>query len=87
MAQRSAGGIASNQHRKVGVVAGSRRVSAVDPGAVSEIGNQFVRTKPRPLAAPKGAAVPMGIDLALNVGEGGPGTGRNVMDCGSQGRH
>jgi hypothetical protein len=28
-----------------------------------------------------------GKEVALNVGKGGPGTGRTVMPCGSQGTH
>ena len=31
--------------------------------------------------------VKFGNEVALNVGKGGPGTGRNVMACGSQGTH
>src|SRR6516162_4880835 len=31
--------------------------------------------------------VKFGNELALNVGKGGPGTGRTTMHCGSQGTH
>jgi hypothetical protein len=31
--------------------------------------------------------VKFGNEVALNVGKGGPGTGREVMACGSQGTH
>ena len=31
--------------------------------------------------------VKFGNEVALNVGQGGPGTGREVMSCGSQGTH
>jgi hypothetical protein len=31
--------------------------------------------------------VPFGNEVALNVGKGGPGAGREVMSCGSQGQH
>jgi hypothetical protein len=31
--------------------------------------------------------VKFGNEVALNVGKGGPGTGRQVMSCGSQGQH
>ncbi len=35
----------------------------------------------------KPGAVPLGNEVAKNVGAGGPGKGRTVAPCGSQGRH
>jgi hypothetical protein len=31
--------------------------------------------------------VPFGNEVALNVGKGGPGTGRTIHHCGSQDQH
>ena len=71
-----------------GVKAGSRSTNAVNPGAVDRLGQQVVFTKPAPpMQTPVQAAVPLGNELALNVGGGGPGTGRKVMPTGSQGQH
>jgi hypothetical protein len=85
---RSGGGITSNKHVKVGVRAGSRTTNEVGEGAVARIGGQHVLMKPHPpLQQPRQAPVPLGNDLATNVGKGGPGVGREVFDCGSQGKH
>ena len=84
----SGGGIASNKNVRVGVKAGSRSTNAVNPGAVDRLGQQVVFTKPAPeLEKAVQAPVPLGNELALNVGGGGPGTGRKVMPSGSQGSH
>jgi hypothetical protein len=37
--------------------------------------------------APAGGSEKLGNQVALNVGKGGPGTGREVMRSGSQGQH
>lgn len=70
------------------VSGGSPNLDAVSPGAVSEIGAQVVRRKPaEPLSRAKETPVAMGNAKALDVGRGGPGAGRDVHQCGSQGRH
>lgn len=87
MSKQKIGSGGNGKAVNVGTVAGSRKVSAVDPGAVSRIGNQVVATQPRPLATAKPAAVPLGNEVAKNVGAGGPGKGRTVHATGTQGRH
>ncbi len=82
------GGIGSRPHREVGNIPGSRTTNRVSPGATARIGIQEVRTKPhRDLLRPAPATTGLGNEVALNVGRGGPGTGRKVYDCGTQGRH
>jgi hypothetical protein len=85
---RSGGGITSNKHVSVGVRAGQRTTNKVGEGAAARIGGQHVLMKEHPpLQQPRQAAVPLGNEVALNVNGGGPGKGREVFDCGSQGKH
>jgi len=68
-----------------------------DPGGVGQLGNKVgshVRgqsdTGYRGEPLHSGGSfqpVPFGNQVALNVGRGGPGTGRDVHACGSQGAH
>jgi hypothetical protein len=51
--------------------------TAIDPKAI----------EPRPAPMPAGANQKLGNEVALNVGRGGPGAGRTVFVCGSQGMH
>ena len=55
----------------------AQRGIAVDPKAVAE------RSKP----TPTGGGQILGNEKALDVGGGGPGTGRTVMKSGAQGTH
>src|SRR5262249_211247 len=82
------------------VKAGSPQTRVVLPDAASNIGRSIgnhisgtegggatVTQRPNvPLYQPTPAAARMGNDVALNVGRGGPGVGRVVRDCGSQGQ-
>jgi hypothetical protein len=81
---RSGGGITSNKLRQLGVRGGKRTLDAVSPSAVADLG-AAVGYKREPLvkSTPKDF-VPLGNDLATNVGKGGPGTGRNIYPSGFQ---
>jgi len=92
------GGYGSRQHveKPVRTGTGSR---GTHPGGVAQLG-QHVGDKATH-GNPKGTGyrgeplhnnrsfqpVPFGNEMALNVGKGGPGTGREVMASGSQGCH
>jgi hypothetical protein len=68
-------------------------------GRVAQIGNKVgdhttengkgtgYRGDPMFMKAPAGGAQVLGNAKALDVGKGGPGTGRTVMATGSQGQH
>jgi hypothetical protein len=60
--------------------------SGVDPGAAARIG---LKTAYDFGTAPQGrpTSIPLGNEVAKNVGRGGPGTGRVVHARGSQGTH
>jgi hypothetical protein len=81
----SGGGIDGNKNVRPGVKVGGR-ATAVPPGHAGRPGQQIVATKPLPQPAPM-PAVKLGNEVALDVGGGGPSTGRKVMPSGSQGRH
>jgi hypothetical protein len=68
-------------------VAGSKSPSAIPPGTAGRIGTAEVRTSKPAAAKTITAAVPLGNELAKNVGAGGPGKGRTVHGTGSQGKH
>jgi hypothetical protein len=76
----------SNKQVNVGVKAGPARTNIVSPTSASQLG-QSVAFKRDPLPIGTGAQVPLGNQLATNVGKGGPGTGRTVMPCGFQSLH
>lgn len=85
------GGFGSNKHTQVGVRYGAAREGR-NPRAVSQIGQAMgnhttehteklrredVIERMR-YPAPAAAGVPLGNSVAMNVGRGGPGTGRNL---------
>ena len=91
-----AGGIGSRNVSPQGVRNGAPAYG-VGPGWASQLGSQLGnhsteqgRNIPykgeamRDGLTPAGGAVPLGNAVALNVGKGGPGTGREVFKCGSQ---
>jgi len=86
MKAKSGGGIQSNKLVNVGVKSGPPRTNIVSPASASQLG-QSVAFKRDPLPIGTGAQVPLGNQLATNVGKGGPGAGRDVHRCGSQGTH
>jgi hypothetical protein len=54
----------------------------------AESGGRNTTKRPNePYSVEVAAPVPMGNDVALNVGRGGPGAGRKIHRSGSQGRH
>lgn len=91
------GGIASNKNVSPPVRTGSGSHST-NPGYTSQLGNK-VGNKVTHQSGTTGYTgermhdgrdfqpVPFGNEVALNVGGGGPGTGREVSHCGSQGVH
>jgi hypothetical protein len=94
-----AGGIGSKVVKEVGVRNGTP-ARGINPGAVSQlgeaIGNHATQSGNRlPYRGekylvgktPAGGAVPLGNQIATNVGRGGVGTGREVMARGSQGQY
>jgi hypothetical protein len=86
MKAKSGGGIQSNKLVNVGVKSGPPGTNIVSPASASQLG-QAVAFKRDPLPIGTGAQVPLGNELATNVGKGGPGAGRDVHRCGSQGLH
>lgn len=92
------GGINSNKRVDQPVRFGER-ARAISPAGVAQIGMSVgnhitgkrksvdggaepVRGALKPAGGPGG--VPLGNSVALNVGKGGPGTGRTIMKSGSQ---
>jgi hypothetical protein len=90
------GGYGSRQHveRSIKTGSGSR---STNPGGVGQIGNiQGSHVTRGDESGYRGESlhsgrsfqpVPFGNQVALNVGKGGPGTGRDVHASGSQGNH
>ena len=85
---RSGGGVTSNKNVNVSVKTGSKTTEAISVPAASRIGTQVNTTHGgvKLVAANRRSQTPMGNDLALNVGKGGPGAGRSVLPSGSQGK-
>jgi hypothetical protein len=94
----SGGGIGMNKNVQVPVKSGSgsKGISAGWAGQrgqaqsnhVTEQGGKSTGYRGEPKFTGKNFQPgPFGNEVALNVGKGGPGTGRNVMGCGSQGTH
>jgi hypothetical protein len=96
MAKRnlSGGGIQSNQLREVPVRVGKAR-EGINVVAVSRLGamqGNHVTERGRTLPNASGPlvskqrpiSIPQGNQVALNVGKGGPGTGRNLYRTGTQ---
>jgi hypothetical protein len=97
---RKAGGGAGSRINKTVPVRTGAPARGLSPGAVSQfgssVGNHATGDGP-PTSyrgetflnklTPAGGAVPLGNQVALNVGKGGPGAGRTVMRSGAQGQH
>jgi hypothetical protein len=89
-----AGGLGSKVVRKEGTRDG-QKAFGINPGHVAQYGAALgdhvteqgsstkYRGEPRATATP--ISVPLGNSLAKNVGKGGPGAGREVFRCGTQG--
>lgn len=91
----SGGGANSRVVRNVAIKSGAPTTRQINPGAVSQIGikqgnhaeNRTVQRPAQPIVAASRPQVPLGNAVALNVGKGGPGAGRVVHPCSSQGNH
>jgi len=88
----SGGGIESRQRKEVGVKTGSRTLNAINPNRVGGIGLQQVfadgTSGPKLVTGTPKDFVPLGNAVALNVGKGGPGKGRELLgQSGTQGNH
>ena len=82
----SGGGIEGNKNVRTGVRTGSARVNTTSAAGAGQLGISTAFKKD-PVNASSKAQVPLGNQVALNVGKGGVGTGRKVHHCGSQGTH
>jgi hypothetical protein len=94
----SGGGISSNKLKRVGVKAGPASTNIISPRGVSQYGyatgsmltrEHSFTTKNSALPVNMGTMkqVPLGNQLAKNVGAGGPGAGRTVMARGTNAMH
>ena len=87
---RSGGGIQGNKNVKVPVRTGSN-AKGVNPGGADQLGQHVGRRQAAtPLyggPAPTAAKVPLGNEIATNVGKGGPGAGRTTYARGTQATH
>lgn len=84
-----AGGAFSSKKRKVGVSVGPRSTEKVNPAAVAQLGTKIGSAQAvEPLVAGSMKQVPLGNEVAKNVGSGGPGKGRTLYgQSGSQAQH
>src|SRR5215471_296120 len=95
MKKLSGGGIQSNKNVKVGVQTGgpNRAINSAYPSQLgAHFGNHSEKGDTGKTGAVKmeaGSALPskLGNELATNVGQGGPGTGRTVYRSGYQALH
>jgi hypothetical protein len=94
----SGGGLTSNKLVRPGVRTGPPSTNKIDPRGVSQYGYSTGSKLARagsfttensalPVNAGTASQVPMGNAVALNVGKGGPGTGRTTYRSGYQAMH
>ena len=83
---KSGGGLTSNKLVRPEVRTGSP-YKGTSPAAASQLGQSTSFRKENVGVGPAYTGSKLGNEMALNVGAGGPGTGRTTMHCGSQGRH
>src|SRR6516165_2374502 len=96
MSNQKGGGYGSRQHVEKPIRTGSGSRST-NPGGVGQLGEKQgshitrhsdSNYRGEPLHGGRSfQPVKFGNEVALNVGKGGPGTGRDVHACGSQGNH
>jgi hypothetical protein len=86
MAKLTGGGIQGNKNVNVGVKTGAPSKGS-SPAAAGQIGASTAFKRDQVDAQRGYDGAKLGNELATNVGKGGPGTGRTVMPCGSQGTH
>jgi hypothetical protein len=98
MPKLTGGGIQSNKLVRPNVRTGPASTNKIDPRGVSQYGyatgstlrqaGSFTgKNSALPVNAGTASQVPMGNAVALNVGKGGPGTGRAVYRSGYQALH
>jgi hypothetical protein len=95
MGNQPAGGIGSRVVRREGTRDG-QKAFGVNPAAVAQLGGVYgnhateagsnLNYRGEKWLTKPPISVPLGNELAKNVGKGGPGTGREVFHCGSQGQ-
>jgi len=83
---KSGGGYTSNQVVRETVRTG-QPYKATSPAAADQLGQSTAFKKENVEVGRAYTGLPLGNQVALNVGRGGPGTGRTVHHCGSQGQH
>jgi cytochrome c5 len=83
---RSGGGITSNKLVRPSIKAGPPRTNVISVAATDMMGQRVAFKRPDLI---KGTApqVPLGNDLATNVGRGAPGAGRTIYKTGFQSCH
>ena len=86
MPKLSGGGIQSNKLVRPDVRTG-QPYKGSSPAAASQLGQSTAFKKEQVEVGRAYTGSPLGNQVALNVGAGGPGTGRTVHHCGSQGTH
>src|SRR5215475_717251 len=85
---RSGGGVTMNKNVRVGVRAGPASTNVINPKRTSQIGTAVDPRAVERVRAGTASQVPLGNQLATNVGKGGPGTGRTLYgEAGTQGMH
>ena len=83
---KSGGGLTSNKLVRPNVRTG-QPYKGTSPAAADYLGQATAFPKEQVEVGPAYTGSKLGNELALNVKGGGPGTGRTVHHCGSQGTH
>jgi hypothetical protein len=85
----SGGGTGMNKIKQVGVNVGPRSTEKISPCAANQLGTKLGNAQAiDPLVMGTMKQVPLGNEVAKNVGTGGPGKGREIIGkSGTQGHH
>jgi len=86
MPKLSGGGIQSNKLVRPNVRTG-QPYKGTSPAAAAQLGASTAFKKEQVEVGRAYTGSKLGNEVALNVGAGGPGAGRTVHHCGSQGTH
>jgi hypothetical protein len=96
---KSGGGPTMNKNVRTPIRTGPPNTKVISPSAAANIGNskgnhasdgaggRSLQRPSDPLVQGTRPQVPMGNEVAKNVGRGGPGAGRTIHATGSQGQH
>lgn len=89
MTNKLGGGPMGKNVKQVGVNLGPRSTEKINPVGVAQLGPKVgQRQAVQPVEMGTMNQVPLGNDIAKNVGGGGPGVGRQVTgQSGTQGKH